>query len=60
MVATAPDGAIEAVSAPDKAFVLGVQWHPELMFERHPDQLKLFAAFVEAAAARKLVDSLVG
>ena len=53
--ATAPDGVIEAVAATDKPFVLGVQWHPELMFERHPELLKPFAALVEAAAARKLV-----
>src|SRR3954462_10713767 len=27
--ATAPDGVIEAVEAPDATFCLGVQWHPE-------------------------------
>jgi len=57
-VSTAPDGVIEAIAAPDRSFVLGVQWHPELMFERHPDQLLPFAAFVEAAAARKLTGAL--
>ena len=55
--ATAPDGVIEAVAAPGKAFVLGVQWHPELMFERHPAHLKPFAGLVEAALAQALVSA---
>jgi putative glutamine amidotransferase len=29
VVATAPDGVIEAVDDPDRPFYLGVQWHPE-------------------------------
>ncbi|MCE9591015.1 MAG: gamma-glutamyl-gamma-aminobutyrate hydrolase family protein [Planctomycetes bacterium] len=29
LVATAPDGVIEAVDDPARAFYLGVQWHPE-------------------------------
>ena len=29
VVATAPDGVIEAVQAPDRPFYLGVQWHAE-------------------------------
>ena len=53
-VASAPDGVTEAVVLPSKAFVLGVQWHPELMFERHPEQLKPFLALTEAASAQKL------
>lgn len=59
VTATAPDGVIEAVAAPDRPFVLGVQWHPELMFARHREQLKPFSALVEAAAARKLAGLLV-
>ncbi|MDQ3045450.1 MAG: gamma-glutamyl-gamma-aminobutyrate hydrolase family protein [Chloroflexota bacterium] len=53
IVGTAPDGVIEAVSLPDRHFVLGVQWHPEIMFKRHPEQLAPFAALVEAALAAK-------
>ena len=52
--AVAPDGLIEAVVLPDRAFVLAVQWHPELMFERHPELLRLFTALVEAATAHRL------
>jgi putative glutamine amidotransferase len=43
------DGVIEAVSVPSCRFVLGVQWHPELLFKTMPEQLKPFEALVEAA-----------
>jgi putative glutamine amidotransferase len=44
--ATAPDGQIEAVSCPRaKAFVLGVQWHPEWRWSENPLSRALFAAF---------------
>ena len=41
------DGVIEAVEMPGDNFVLAVQWHPE----ERLDDLRLFAAVVEAAAA---------
>lgn len=41
------DGVIEAVEVPGENFVLAVQWHPE----ERLDDLRLFAAVVEAAAA---------
>jgi putative glutamine amidotransferase len=47
------DGLIEAVESPDYAFVLGVQWHPELMFARHERHLSPFASLVTAAAEAK-------
>ena len=44
--AHAPDGQIEAVSMPGaKAFLLGVQWHPEWRFARNPLSLALFKGF---------------
>ena len=45
------DGVIEAVSVPGCRFVLGLQWHPELLFKIMPEQLKPFKALVEAARA---------
>jgi len=48
------DGVIEAVSVPSCSFVLGVQWHPELLFETMPAQLKPFEALVDAAKATAL------
>ena len=44
--ATAPDGVIEGIEAPDYKFCIGVQWHPEFLISE-ADQ-KLFAAFVAA------------
>jgi putative glutamine amidotransferase len=57
--AYADDGVVEAVVAPDRTFVLGVQWHPEMMFARHTEQLKPFVALVEAAVARRLAGASV-
>lgn len=54
VVARAPDGLAEAVTLPDRAFVFGVQWHPELMFARHPEHLEPFLALVYAATTRLL------
>ncbi|MEX1158775.1 MAG: gamma-glutamyl-gamma-aminobutyrate hydrolase family protein [Thermomicrobiales bacterium] len=47
-----PDEIIEGVSHPASSWILGVQWHPEMMFREHPEHLKPFAALV-AEAARK-------
>jgi putative glutamine amidotransferase len=48
--ATAADGVIEAIEDPRRRFALGIQWHPEAMWDRHPIQERLFAALVRAAA----------
>jgi putative glutamine amidotransferase len=53
--AVAPDGTIEAVEHPGKTWVLGVQWHPEMMFRAHDEHLKPFAALVEQAARKSAV-----
>ena len=55
LVATAwsPDGLIEAVEAPGGSFVVGVQWHPEMLIETHAGTRRLFRAFVEAASERR-------
>ncbi|MCC6793050.1 MAG: gamma-glutamyl-gamma-aminobutyrate hydrolase family protein [Thermomicrobiales bacterium] len=52
--AASPDGLVESVEIPGKRFVLGVQWHPEMMFESDPLHLAPFRQLVEAAAARRL------
>ena len=46
-VATAPDGVIEAIEAPERRFCLGVEWHPE-NFYRTGEFRSLFEGFVLA------------
>jgi putative glutamine amidotransferase len=48
--ASAPDGLVEALEAPEHAFYLGVQWHPEMLVDRDAGTHRLFRAFVAAAA----------
>jgi putative glutamine amidotransferase len=48
-VAWSPDGLIEAVEAPGRDFVVGVQWHAEAMAPERPEQAALFRSFVQAA-----------
>ncbi len=44
-------GLIEALERPDHPFALGVQWHPELSADGHPDG-RLFRGLVHAAGLR--------
>ncbi len=49
VIATAPDGVIEAFQDKKHPFFYGVQWHPEMMAARGDENMKkLFRAFVEA------------
>jgi len=47
--AIADDGVIEGIESTRHRFVIGVQWHPEVLTPRRIDQRRLFAAFVSAA-----------
>jgi len=51
--ASAPDGVVEAVEAPDKRFVLGVQWHPEELVGDDPGMMRLFTTLVEEAGTSR-------
>lgn len=51
------DGLVEAVEHPGCSWVLGVQWHPEMMYAAHDEHLKPFTALVEAARRHALVAS---
>ena len=53
-VAFSPDGLIEAVAMSGNRPVFAVQWHPELMFEAHPQHLRPFEHLAETALAWKL------
>ena len=46
--ATAMDGVTEAIEYSGERFVIGVQWHPEMMYDSD-DHQKIFRALVEAA-----------
>lgn len=51
--AQAPDGLVEAVSAPDAAgFLMAVQWHPEWRAHENPASRKLFEAFGDVCRAK--------
>lgn len=48
--AVAPDGLVEAVESANGQFLVGVQWHPEALMDRHPAMHRLFESFIRAAA----------
>lgn len=49
VAAVAADGIVEAIESRQHRFVVGVQWHPEYMWERDSTQQKLFIEFIRAA-----------
>lgn len=50
IAALATDGVAEAIESEDMAsqWILGVQWHPETIMEKHPENKLLFKKFIEA------------
>lgn len=52
-MAAADDGIIEAVYHPEKDFVIGVQWHPEILGISDSVSEELFLAFVDACAKQE-------
>jgi putative glutamine amidotransferase len=53
VTATAPDGVIEGFEAKGPRFLVGVEWHPDLMRDA-PAQRRLFEALVSRAAERRM------
>jgi putative glutamine amidotransferase len=49
--AHAEDGLVETLEGTDGAWLLGVQWHPEMSYATHPDQRVPFRLFLEACRA---------
>jgi putative glutamine amidotransferase len=49
IVGRCPDGVVEAIEGDGPGWTVGVQWHAEGMIDS-PEQARLFAAFIEAAA----------
>ncbi|HOK49364.1 MAG TPA: gamma-glutamyl-gamma-aminobutyrate hydrolase family protein, partial [Sedimentibacter sp.] len=50
--ALSKDGIIEAIESVNHSFIVGVQWHPEMMIEKYPVFLRIFEALVEAASKK--------
>ena len=53
VMATAPDGIVEALYNPDLRFLWAVQWHPEFSYMTNENSRKLFCAFVEAMKSER-------
>lgn len=51
VIATAEDGIVESVQFKDKKFVLGIQWHPEMLLTGSDDMLPLFKTLVKKSIA---------
>jgi putative glutamine amidotransferase len=47
--AWAPDGLVEGIEMPDHPFLIGVQWHPESLYQHHQAMHNLFMSFIHAA-----------
>lgn len=50
--ARARDGVVEGIES-ESANILGVQWHPEMMYRHFPEMLKVFHWLVEEAGREK-------
>lgn len=50
--ATSGDGIIEAIESENLSFAIGIQWHPELMYERYSEFIKIFESFIKAATKK--------
>jgi putative glutamine amidotransferase len=53
VVATAPDGIVEALELNGHSWLIAVQWHPEVTAESDPTQQAIFDALVQKAAERR-------
>jgi putative glutamine amidotransferase len=51
VVAQDENGIVQAIESTSAPFLLGVQWHPELLFWK-PPQKRLFEALAQAARER--------
>lgn len=51
VTAVAPDGVVECVETEKDGQIVAVQWHPENMWQEHPEMWKLFADFLARVEA---------
>lgn len=50
IVAESEDGIIEAIEFENRKFAIGVQWHPEDLFDVDENMLKIYKAFIKACS----------
>lgn len=55
ITAVAADGIIEALEDPSRPFCIGVQWHPECMYDTCPSMRELFFTFTGHARRSKVI-----
>ncbi len=53
--AVAADGVVEAIENPSHSFLVGLQWHPECMYESSPPMQDLFSRFIDRAKRAKTI-----
>ncbi len=53
ITAVSPDGVIEALEMEGDVFHIGVQWHPEKVYNKDENAKKLIDAFIEESKKRK-------
>jgi len=51
--ATAQDGLIEGIESNRHSFVLGLQWHPEVLAARYEHQRRIIKSFIRACGRRR-------
>lgn len=56
IAAKSEDGIIEAIEHKNNDFAIGIQWHPEVMWEKDNEYLKVFKSFVSSAQSFKKIN----
>lgn len=52
VTAKSSDGIIEGIESTD-GLMMGVQWHPELLFEKYPEQLSIYKQLIEQCIRKR-------
>ena len=47
-MAISEDGLIESIYMPDRKYVVGVQWHPEFLYQKDENNRKIICSFVDS------------
>lgn len=55
LVGTSPDGIVEAIERKGEVFVVGVQWHPEMLLDGNKSMAPLFSRFIKEAEKYKML-----